>query len=238
MSGDTGRDQGLFQGLLRRVVGPKPLAAPYHAFTSAFDREIEADHIDDVIGAPTPEDAALLNLAWREMQTGLLPWRTRLLVAAGEASARIRAASRPNALDDTIIALLLDHSGSMRGQKMLYAAATADLAQEFLSALGVGVEVLGFTTSRWRGGRSRTEWVKRGRPDDPGRLNDLLHIVYRAAGDRRASLGDYAYRAMLRPDLLKENVDGEAVLWAVDRLRRQPQTRKVLLVLSDGASGR
>jgi cobaltochelatase CobT len=226
---------GLFQDLLRRIVGPKPLAGPYHAFTTAFDREVDAANLGEVLGALEGEDSALLDQAWREMQLGLLPWRTRLLVLAGDASARIREATSREARAATVITLLMDQSGSMRGQKMLYAAATADLCQEFLSALGVRIEVLGFTTSKWRGGRSRAEWIRRRRPHDPGRLNDLLHVVYRDAEDTRASTGGYAFRQMLRPDLPKENVDGEAIAWAVSRLRRRSEARKVLVVVSDGA---
>jgi cobaltochelatase CobT len=138
-------------------------------------------------------------------------------------------------LADTAVSILVDQSGSMRGQSMLLAAASCDIAQDFLAHLGIAVEVLGFTTVRWRGGRSRERWTRSGRPPAPGRLCDLLHIIYRHAGDARASTGSWAFRTMLRPDLPKENVDGEAVSWAVSRLRSRPQTRKLLVVLSDGA---
>jgi cobaltochelatase CobT len=123
----------------------------------------------------------------------------------------------------------------MRGQKMLFTAASADVAQEFLATLGCACEVLGFTTSQWKGGRSRRRWKWRLWPRRPGRLNDILHIVYRSADDRRASTGNWAFRQMLRPDLPKENIDGEALLWAAARLRALPQRRKYLVVLSDGA---
>jgi len=123
----------------------------------------------------------------------------------------------------------------MRGQKMLFAAATADVVQEFLLTLGMTCEVLGFTTSRWHGGRSRGRWSLRFRPRNPGRLNDLLHIIYQDAGDHRASTGRWDYRQMLRPDLPKENIDGEAIQWAAHRLSMLPNKRKILIVLSDGA---
>ncbi|MFT4252176.1 MAG: hypothetical protein QM608_06815 [Caulobacter sp.] len=206
----------------------------YRIFTTAFDREIEASKLDEVLGKASPADVAVLEQARHELETGLLPWRTRLLIAAGEASVRVRA-NPAGGFDDTALTLLIDQSGSMRGQKMLYAAATADLCQEFLGSLDVRVEVLGFTTSRWTGGRSREEWIRRGRPSHPGRLNDILHIVYRDADDRRIGLGSAAYPAMLRPDLPKENLDGEALLWAADRLRGRPERRKILVLLSDGA---
>ncbi len=118
---------------------------------------------------------------------------------------------------------------------MLFSAATADATQEFLITLGITCEVLGFTTARWRGGRSRSRWNWRFRPHNPGRLNDLLHIIYQDAADRRASSGSWDYRQMLRPDLPKENVDGEAIQWAARRLSQLPNKRKILIVLSDGA---
>jgi cobaltochelatase CobT len=133
------------------------------------------------------------------------------------------------------VTLLLDQSGSMRGQKMLFAAATADIAQEFLLTLGFTCEVLGFTTSRWRGGRSRNRWKWRFRPRYPGRLNDVLHIIYKSADDRHASTGRWEFRQMLRPDLPKENIDGDAILWAAQRLLALPQSRRHLIVLSDGS---
>jgi len=103
-----------------------------------------------------------------------------------------------------------------------------------LDRCGVASEILGFTTRQWKGGHSAKDWVRAGRPPDPGRLNDLLHIVYKSAGEparrSRASLG-----AMLEPGLLKENIDGEALLWASRRLLTRPEKRKILIVISDGA---
>jgi cobaltochelatase CobT len=99
----------------------------------------------------------------------------------------------------------------------------------------VTVEVLGFTTATWKGGRSRARWLREGRPYRPGRLCDLLHIVYRSPDDPRASSGGWTFKPMLRPDLLKENVDGEAVTWAASRLLARERPRKLLLAISDGA---
>ncbi|MGX5848824.1 cobaltochelatase CobT-related protein [Mesorhizobium sp. PL10] len=117
----------------------------------------------------------------------------------------------------------------------MYAAASADIVQEFLRTLGVKVEVLGFTTRAWRGGASRLIWDADDRPHNPGRLNDLLHIIYREADDGRHSSIGHALKPMLRPDLPKENIDGEAIEWAAGRLRDRPEGRKILLVISDGA---
>ncbi|MGJ4944422.1 cobaltochelatase CobT-related protein [Bradyrhizobium sp. HKCCYLS1011] len=207
----------------------------YRAYTTRFDREVDAAGIDNVLGPLSKKDRAALDEAWHVFQTDLLPWRTRLHIRAAEIAAEIRARLSEQERADTTVTLLVDQSGSMRGQKMIFAAASADIAQEFLANLGMSCEVLGFTTSSWRGGRSRAQWRWYLRPRRPGRLNDLLHIIYKDAKNQRASSGDHAFRQMLRPDLPKENIDGEAVLWAADRLRRLPQHRKFLIFLSDGA---
>jgi cobaltochelatase CobT subunit len=215
--------------------GGASVAGAYRIYTTQFDLEVRANHIDAALGPLSAEDEKALDQAWHALQTGLLPWKTRLLILAAEASIRIRERLARTERYDTAISLLIDQSGSMRGQKMLFAAATADIAQEFLETLGVACEVLGFTTSQWRGGRSRKRWKWHLRPRQPGRLNDVLHIVYRSADDHHASIGGYHLRSMLRPDLPKENIDGEALLWAAKRLRALPQSRKHLIVLSDGA---
>lgn len=207
----------------------------YRAYTTKFDREVRASDIDTVLGSLRQSQQVALDAAWEALQTELLPWRTSLHLIAADASSRIRSALTDDERHDTAISLLFDQSGSMRGQKMLFAAATADVVQEFLLTLGMTCEVLGFTTSRWRGGRSRNRLNWRFRPNNPGRLNDLLHVIYQDAGDRRASTGRWDYRQMLRPDLPKENIDGEAIQWAANRLSTLPNKRKILIVLSDGA---
>jgi cobaltochelatase CobT len=135
---------------------------------------------------------------------------------------------------DTVVTLLLDNSGSMRGRPITIAAIAADVLARTLERCGVKVEILGFTTRQWKGGESRTAWVEAGKPNGPGRLNDLRHIVYKQADApwRRArrNLG-----LMLREGLLKENIDGEALLWAHDRLIRRNEDRRILMVISDGA---
>ncbi|MEL7130211.1 MAG: cobaltochelatase subunit CobT, partial [Pseudomonadota bacterium] len=135
---------------------------------------------------------------------------------------------------DTVVTLLLDNSGSMRGRPIMVAALCADILARTLERCGVKVEILGFTTKAWKGGISREDWVKAGKPQGPGRLNDLRHIVYKSADApwRRArkNLG-----LMMREGLLKENIDGEALLWAYDRLMGRPEQRRILMVISDGA---
>ena len=118
---------------------------------------------------------------------------------------------------------------------MLLAAAAVDIAQDFLRNLGCAVEILGFTTTSWKGGKSREKWRREDKPPWPGRLCDLLHVIYRDAEDPRTSAGAWNFQPMLHPDLPKENVDGEALEWAAGRLRVQNRGRKILLVISDGA---
>jgi cobaltochelatase CobT len=135
---------------------------------------------------------------------------------------------------DTIVTLLLDNSGSMRGRPITVAATCADILARTLERCGVKVEILGFTTRAWKGGQSREAWLAAGKPTNPGRLNDLRHIIYKA-GDapwRRArkNLG-----LMMREGLLKENIDGEALDWAHKRLLGRAETRKILMMISDGA---
>ena len=135
---------------------------------------------------------------------------------------------------DTIVTLLLDNSGSMRGRPIMVAAMCADILARTLERCAVKTEILGFTTRAWKGGQSREKWIADGKPAHPGRLNDLRHIVYKAAEEpwRRArkNLG-----LMMREGLLKENIDGEALMWAHNRIVNRPEQRKILMVISDGA---
>ncbi len=135
---------------------------------------------------------------------------------------------------DTVVTLLLDNSGSMRGRPITVAATCADILARTLERCHVKVEILGFTTRAWKGGQSRDHWLQNGKKPAPGRLNDLRHIVYKAADApwRRArrNLG-----LMMREGLLKENIDGEALLWAHERLLVRPEQRKILMMISDGA---
>jgi cobaltochelatase CobT len=135
---------------------------------------------------------------------------------------------------DTVVTLLIDNSGSMRGRPISVAAMCADVLARTLERCAVSVEILGFTTRAWKGGQSRERWLTEGKLPNPGRLNDLRHIVYKSADEpwRRArkNLG-----LMLREGLLKENIDGEALLWSHARLLSRPEQRRILMVISDGA---
>ena len=135
---------------------------------------------------------------------------------------------------DTVVTLLIDNSGSMRGRPITIAAICADILSRTLERCSVKVEILGFTTKNWKGGQSREFWNKQEKPKSPGRLNDLRHIIYKSADTHwrqaKKNLG-----LMLKEGLLKENIDGEAINWAFSRLKKRKEERKILMVISDGA---
>src|SRR3954464_14545265 len=175
------------------------------------------------------------NRAWEfDLEEGLLdPARlTRIIMDPMHALSFKR--EKDTQFRDTVVTLLLDNSGSMRGRPITVAATCADILARTLERCGVKVEILGFTTRAWKGGQSREAWLAGGKPHNPGRLNDLRHIIYKAADQpwRRArrNLG-----LMMREGLLKENIDGEALIWAHQRLIGRPEQRRILMVISDGA---
>ncbi|MGZ3173029.1 MAG: cobaltochelatase subunit CobT [Croceibacterium sp.] len=175
------------------------------------------------------------NRAWDfDQEEGLLDAArlARVIVSPGHSlSYKIE---RDQEFKDTVVTLLIDNSGSMRGRPISIAAISADILARTLERCGVKVEILGFTTCAWKGGQSREKWLTEGKPPQPGRLNDLRHIIYKKADEpmRRArkSLG-----LMMREGLLKENIDGEALLWAHTRLLARTEDRRILMVISDGA---
>ncbi|MBS0641300.1 MAG: cobaltochelatase subunit CobT [Acetobacteraceae bacterium] len=233
--------------------------AVYRAYTRSFDEEIDAEELcdpDELTRLRQQLDQQLQHLQGvisklaNRLQRRLLAQQTRSwefdleegLLDAGRLSRVVvnpmQALSYKRELDtefrDTVVTLLIDNSGSMRGRPITVAAMCGDILARTLERCAVKVEVLGFTTRAWKGGQSREKWVQDGKPRNPGRLNDLRHIVYKAADApwRRArkNLG-----LMLREGLLKENIDGEALLWAYRRLLSRSEHRRILMVISDGA---
>ncbi|MFY7780058.1 MAG: cobaltochelatase subunit CobT [Tagaea sp.] len=231
----------------------------YKAFSTEFDEVVEADqlcdadelsrlrnHLDQqlqslqgVIGKLANRLQRRLlahqNRAWEfDLEEGMLDAARLARVVADPAFPLSYKRERDTVFRDTVVTLLIDNSGSMRGRPITVAAMSADILARTLERCGVKVEILGFTTRAWKGGQSRERWLAAGKPANPGRLNDLRHIVYKGADApwRRArkSLG-----LMLREGLLKENIDGEALLWAHNRLLPRPEQRKILMVISDGA---
>jgi cobaltochelatase CobT len=169
-----------------------------------------------------------------DLEDGLLDTARLARVIASPSHALSYKREKPMTFRDTIVTLLLDNSGSMRGRPITLAAMSADILARTLERCGVKSEILGFTTRAWKGGLSRDAWLKSGKHPLPGRLNDLRHIIYKSADEpwrhARANLG-----LMLREGLLKENIDGEALLWAHARLLARPEQRRILMVISDGA---
>ena len=178
---------------------------------------------------------AFQNRSWEfDLDEGLLDAGKLHRVVTQPFSALSYKQEQDTKFRDTIVTLLLDNSGSMRGRPITIAAVTADIMARTLERCGVKVEILGFTTKAWKGGQSRENWQGAGKPAMPGRLNDLRHIIYKSADQpmRRArkSLG-----LMLREGILKENIDGEALVWAHDRLVSRAEDRRIMMVISDGA---
>ena len=231
----------------------------YKAFTTRFDEIVEAGELCDeeelgrLRAYLDQQMAGLSNVVTRlanRLQRRLLAQQARswdfdqeegLLDAARLARVIVSPGhslsykiERDTEFRDTVVSLLIDNSGSMRGRPIAIAAICGDILARTLERCGVATEILGFTTRGWKGGQSREAWLTAGRPPNPGRLNDLRHIVYKRADDpyRRArrNLG-----LMMREGLLKENIDGEALLWAHNRLIARPEERRILMVISDGA---
>ena len=169
-----------------------------------------------------------------DLEEGYLDTARLARVVANPTHALSYKMEKETGFRDTVVSLLIDNSGSMRGRPIVVAAMSADILARTLERCGVKVEILGFTTRAWKGGQSRERWLAEGKRPNAGRLNDLRHIIYKSADQpwRRArrSLG-----IMLREGLLKENIDGESLLWAHQRLIGRPEQRRILMVISDGA---
>lgn len=195
----------------------------YRAYTTEFDHVLAAQDLPQLLGPATSKiDAA--EQAFKASSAG---W---LMLANTEWVTHMQGQD----LSDMAVTILLDHSGSMRGQRMVLARAISAVLVDGLGRLGAQVEVLGFTTASWKGGSSRLMWLNDSKPTNPGRLCDLLHVVYREFSTPAPGLGRNA-RYMFHPELFKENIDGEALLWATDRNQATPAQRRIILVVSDGA---
>ncbi|HTR15563.1 MAG TPA: cobaltochelatase subunit CobT [Acetobacteraceae bacterium] len=243
----------------RRERAPEPSEGGYRAYTRAFDEEARAEDLcdpDELTRLRQQLDQQLQHLqgvvsrlanrlqrrllaqqtrAWEfDLEEGMLDAGRLARVVVNPLLSLSYKRERDTEFRDTAVTLLIDNSGSMRGRPITVAAMCGDILARTLERCAVKVEILGFTTRAWKGGQSRERWVQDGKPRNPGRLNDLRHIIYKAADApwRRArkNLG-----LMLREGLLKENIDGEALLWAYRRLLARPEHRRILMVISDGA---
>jgi cobaltochelatase CobT len=244
----------------RRSATPSDDSANYRAYTRRHDEEVDADalcdpeelnrlrqQLDQQLQHLHAVVAKLANRlqrrllaqqtrAWEfDLEEGMLDSARLSRIIVDPLLALTYKRERDTDFRDTVVTLLIDNSGSMRGRPITVAAMCGDILARTLERCSVKVEVLGFTTCAWKGGQSREQWVSAGKqPANPGRLNDLRHIIYKAADTpwRRArkNLG-----LMLREGLLKENIDGEALQWAYRRLLKRPEHRRILMVISDGA---
>ncbi len=246
------------QSWLESLVGQTSTFS-YKVYTRNFDEEIKAEdlcspeelkrlrkHLDQLMG---PSKTTISKLAHR-LQRFLMAQQNRSWEFNKEEgmldSARLHKIitdpltpltykiEKDTEFRDTSVSLLVDSSGSMRGRSMTVAAICADIISTTLERCNVKTEVLGFTTKQWKGGESRKLWMENGKPENPGRLNDIRHIIFKSA-DTPWRRGQKNFGLMLREGLLKENVDGEALIWAHDRLARRTEQRKILMVISDGA---
>ena len=231
----------------------------YKAFTTRFDEVVEPGdlcdeeeltrlraYLDQQMGGLHNVVTRLANRLQRRLmaqqarswefdqEEGLLDAARLARVVVNPMQSLSYKVERDTEFRDTVVSVLIDNSGSMRGRPIAIAAICADILTRTLERVGVSSEVLGFTTRAWKGGQSRELWLADGRPPAPGRLNDLRHIVYKRADEpyrhAKRSLG-----LMMREGLLKENIDGEALLWAHNRLIARPEERRILMVISDGA---
>ncbi len=252
-------EEGMLPTRPNRAWTEVPAGFDYKAYTQAFDEVVAAADLcdeDELIRLRAYLDAQLKGLQGivtklaNRLQRRLMAQQNRnwdfdqeegLLDAARLARVVISPGhslsykiEREVEFKDTIVTLLIDNSGSMRGRPISIAAISADVLARTLERCGVKTEVLGFTTRAWKGGQSREAWLAGGKPAQPGRLNDLRHIVYKRADEpyrhARKNLG-----LMMREGLLKENIDGEALLWAHSRLLARQEDRRILMVISDGA---
>ena len=258
MAGDEG-EEGMQPVRPNRPWTDEPEHFDYAAFTTAFDEEVaapelcDAEELDRLRAYLDSQLAGLQstvtklanrlqrrlmaqqNRAWDfDQEEGMLDAARLARVVTSPGHSLSYKIEREQEFKDTVVTLLIDNSGSMRGRPISIAAISADILARTLERCGVKTEILGFTTRAWKGGQSREKWLADGKPAAPGRLNDLRHILYKQADEpwRRArrNLG-----LMMREGLLKENIDGEALLWAHDRLIRRSEDRRVLMVISDGA---
>ncbi|HEX2764043.1 MAG TPA: cobaltochelatase subunit CobT [Allosphingosinicella sp.] len=252
-------EEGMLPVRPNRPLSDLPPQFDYRIFTTRYDEVVEAAELcddEELTRLRAYLDQQLVHLqgavtklanrlqrrlmaqqsrSWDfDQEEGLLDAARLARVIVNPAHSLSYKVERDTEFRDTVVSLLIDNSGSMRGRPISIAAISADILARTLERCGVKVEILGFTTRAWKGGQARETWLAAGRPPNPGRLNDLRHIVYKAADEpwRRArrNLG-----LMMREGLLKENIDGEALLWAHNRLIARGEERRILMVISDGA---
>jgi cobaltochelatase CobT len=239
--------------------GPRGAGGLYHVYTTEFDEEIGAEELAeahelsrlrDMLDQQLSAHLAVITKLANRLQRKLMAqqqrsWQFDLEEGIIDAPRLARMIANPTVpltfkqekqteFRDTVVTLLIDNSGSMRGRPIALAAMSADIIARTLERCGVKVEILGFTTRAWKGGKSRELWIENGKPPTPGRLNDIRHIIYKGA-DAPMRRTKKNIGLMLKEGILKENIDGEALVWAHNRLARRQEARKIMMVISDGA---
>ena len=237
----------------------KNLSQNYKAATSQYDEIIEAHKLcdlEELIALRKQLDekndiyqkqiSRLANKLYRKLQSkqnrswnfdldeGILDTSKLTRIITNSNNSLSYKKEKEIKFEDTTVTLLIDNSGSMRGKPIMVAALTTDMIAATLEKCKIKVEILGFTTKAWKGGKTREHWLKNGKEKNPGRLNDLRHIIYKSA-DQNSKKSKINLGLMLKEGLLKENIDGEALLWATSRMSKRPESRKILIVISDGA---
>lgn len=254
-----GKQEGTIPWRPNRPLDQLPDTPFYQVFTEEFDEVVKAEELCDLeelerlrkyLDQQMAHLSGAVSKLANRLQRRLLAqqrrhWQFDLeegILDSGRLARVVSSPTKPlsyklesdTEFKDTVVTLLLDNSGSMRGRPISIAAISADILARTLERCGVRVEILGFTTKAWKGGQSREKWLQAGRPTKPGRLNDLRHIIYKTADApwrrSRRNLG-----LMMREGLLKENIDGEALLWAHNRMMARAEERRILMVISDGA---
>jgi cobaltochelatase CobT len=235
-----------WRAIRKRKFSPQPVAdgppdESYRAYTRAYDCELVAGDVHTVLPEASPDGRH----GWYQRDHALwlpcIPRIGRLLSDQAErglwndtlSSIRIALERTDLPADDMVLSLLIDQSGSMKGARIAWAAVLATQLSKLAAEIGFKLEVLGFSTAGWHGGYPRSAWIKAGRPPRPGRLCALMHVVYKSADE--PMLDEAARNVMLDPALLRENVDGEALLWAHARLLVRAEPMRLLIVVSDGA---
>ncbi len=247
------------EDMFKSIDSYRNLNQNYKAATNQYDEIIEAiklcDHeelvalrrqLDEKCDLYQKQISRLANKLYRKLQSKQhRSWNFDLDEGVLDTSKLTRVITNANSslsfkkekeikFEDTTVTLLIDNSGSMRGKPIMIAALTTDMIAATLEKCKIKVEILGFTTKAWKGGKTREHWLKNGKQKNPGRLNDLRHIIYKSA-DQNSKKSKINLGLMLKEGLLKENIDGEALLWASSRISKRPESRKILIVISDGA---
>ena len=255
---DTGSDQENNEQIIQKK-DISNINLEYKIFTNQFDEVIKAENLEnfnDIIRLRKTLDQQLIsfhdvvtklanklqrqllakqNRSWEfDLEEGLLDSSKLPRIILDPYNSLSFKKEKDLDFKDTVVTLLIDNSGSMRGRPITIAAICADILSRTLERCSVKVEILGFTTKNWKGGQSRELWNKKSKPKSPGRLNDLRHIIYKGA-DTQWRQAKNNLGLMLKEGLLKENIDGEAITWAFNRIKKRKEERKILMVISDGA---